>query len=179
MYMYEELIDDLVNDIVSWSEFYIVSDEDSRDLAENFQMMLSNHDISYNVVNDASEYDFEEGDCLLAISRTGEDQFIVNVVEQALSKGIKVYGLSNKKDSVLAFLCNELIVIPESHERDVFASVNEKLNRVLGDDHFEVERARIKAPPSHGKRLFTTIILWVILIAIICLIANVLIKYVL
>ena len=169
MYFDEVLIDELVDDIVSRNDFYIVSDDESGDLAGAVSKMLSNHGISYNLIDFEGEHDFEDGDCLLAISRSGEGQFL-KVVEEAISKKVKVYGLTNKKNSTLAFLCSELIAVDENLEMDVFAIMNQKLAMNLKDDYYEVEKARIKGPPSPAKRLFVRLILWAATILIIVLV---------
>ena len=70
----EGIVEELVDDINSWSNFYIVSDEESVDSVRNLQKRLDELNISSFIVHEVSEYEFEQDDCLLAVSGSGEDK---------------------------------------------------------------------------------------------------------
>jgi D-sedoheptulose 7-phosphate isomerase len=72
----------------------------------------------------ANDYDFErifarqvealaaEGDCLIAISTSGNSPNIISAVMKARSKGCKVIGMTGAKGKKLASLCDSIILIP-------------------------------------------------------------------
>jgi D-sedoheptulose 7-phosphate isomerase len=59
-----------------------------------------------------------EGDVLLGISTSGNSQNVVNAIEVAKSKGMKVVGLSGKDGGKMAQLCDLEIRAPRSEYAD-------------------------------------------------------------
>ena len=59
-----------------------------------------------------------EGDVLLAISTSGNSQNVINAVDAAKDKGMKVIGLTGKGGGKLAALCNVEIRAPHSKYAD-------------------------------------------------------------
>ena len=52
-----EVLDELIEDIDQWSNFYIVSDDDSKQLAIFLGDELENQDISYSIIFKCSHHD--------------------------------------------------------------------------------------------------------------------------
>lgn len=173
MNMDKEFINDLAEDIVSWNDFYMVGDSESERFSQNLQDMLLKHDISCHIIRNSQDFDFNEGDCLLAISSGNHDPFIVEIVETAISKGIKVYGISNDENPALSFLCGEFTIISENHERYFLEVLDEKLSGILKDDVYSLKGAAVSGPPSPVKKLIITVLLW----GVIILIAYLLIRF--
>lgn len=179
-----ETIKDLIMDISSWSNLYLVPDVDSIHLTVELKKVLDSNGISYTMISPENLNDllneFKEGDCLLAISKTGEDKFVLQVAELAISKNLKVYALSNRENSTLAFLAQELLFIPGNFDEaglNVINLINDKLNRYLNYGHYDLEMAHPKAPPSPIKRKIIPCILWAVIILIILLALKFIFKF--
>jgi D-sedoheptulose 7-phosphate isomerase len=72
----------------------------------------------------ANDYDFDrvfarqvealasDGDCLIAISTSGNSSNVIAAVMEARRKGCKVIGLTGAKGKKLASLCDQVILVP-------------------------------------------------------------------
>jgi D-sedoheptulose 7-phosphate isomerase len=72
----------------------------------------------------ANDYDFErifarqvdalavEGDCLIAISTSGNSRNVISAVMKAREKGCKVIGLTGAGGKKLASLCDACVLVP-------------------------------------------------------------------
>ncbi|MEJ2722346.1 MAG: SIS domain-containing protein [bacterium] len=56
----------------------------------------------------------KRGDCLLALSTSGESKNIIRVCQVAKNKGMKVFGLTGQTGGSMAGECDETIKIPET-----------------------------------------------------------------
>jgi len=56
----------------------------------------------------------KKGDCLLALSTSGNSKNIIRVCRVARSKGMVVFGLTGKTGGVMADECDQTIKIPET-----------------------------------------------------------------
>lgn len=146
----EGIVEELVDDINSWSNFYIVSNEESVDSVRNLQKRLDELNISSFLVNELSEYGFEQDDCLLAVSGSGEDKDVLEVVNAAKSGDVKVYGFCIDLKSALAQLCDECIFAEEANFYEDFQeflnAIVEKVESQLKKEEFEINHAFYLGP---------------------------------
>ena len=74
-----------------------------------------------------------EGDILLAISTSGNSENILNAVDAARSKGMKVIGLTGKEGGKLGPLCDVEIRAPHTHYADRAQEIHIKVIHCLLD----------------------------------------------
>ena len=146
----DDIIEELVADINSWSNFYIVSDGESIDLVRDFQNRLDRQNISSFLVYDGAEYKFEQDDCLLAVSSSGEDKFVLEVIKALKSRDVKVYGLCIDLKSGLAQLSDECIFADNDRFRDdcreFLNLIAEKVESQHKEEEFEITPAYYLGP---------------------------------
>ena len=141
-----EVLEDLVENITSWSNFYIIFDEESIGLVKDFQNKLDELDISSFLIEEGAEYDFEEGDCLLAISSSGEDDFILDAVRTAKANDVKVYGVCTDLKSDLAQLCDECIFSSEDTFKE---NTPEFLNAIVENAENQLKKEEYEITPAY------------------------------
>ena len=136
----------LMEDISSWNVFFIAADEDSMDLALRFHDDLDFLNISSEIIGYGEDYGeiFNEGDCILAISKSGRDDFLMKVVKSARLNGVNVYSFCSNFRSGLALLSDEVFVIKDKENFTLICSktideIIEKLhnNNFQADDEFD------------------------------------------
>jgi D-sedoheptulose 7-phosphate isomerase len=74
-----------------------------------------------------------KGDVLLAISTSGNSKNVINAIEAARSKGIKVIGLTGKDGGKMASLCDVEIRAPYSKYADRAQEIHIKVIHALID----------------------------------------------
>ena len=74
-----------------------------------------------------------KGDVLLAISTSGNSKNVINAIETARSKGIKVIGLTGKDGGKMASLCDVEIRAPYSKYADRAQEIHIKVIHALID----------------------------------------------
>lgn len=74
-----------------------------------------------------------EGDVLLAISTSGNSKNVVNAVEAARERGIKVVGLTGKEGGKMAEICDVEIRAPHSKYSDRVQEIHIKVIHTLID----------------------------------------------
>jgi len=75
----------------------------------------------------------QEGDVLLAISTSGNSENVLNAIEAAKKKGLKVIGLTGKDGGRMASLCDVEIRAPKSEYADRVQEVHIKVIHSLID----------------------------------------------
>ncbi len=115
-----EVIEDLVEDMTSWGDFYIAFEDDLKDRTLRFLQDLEWHDIDFVKLEQNNIAEFENSICdedvLLAISRGGDDEFVLEMAKLAKSRHAKVYGICEDDENDLALLADESL----THELDFF-----------------------------------------------------------
>jgi D-sedoheptulose 7-phosphate isomerase len=74
-----------------------------------------------------------EGDILLAISTSGNSENVINAIEAALSKGMKVIGLTGKEGGKIGPMCDIEIRAPHTHYADRAQEIHVKVIHCLID----------------------------------------------
>ncbi|WP_298499570.1 hypothetical protein [uncultured Methanobrevibacter sp.] len=102
---------DLVEEINSWDNFFIIHDDESADRVCEFSKALGEFHIDHFIIGSDDFQLFKSnsyfGDCILAISGSVEDEFILDLVKEAKPMGFKVYAICRDVCS-LAPLADEL-----------------------------------------------------------------------
>ncbi|WP_423147619.1 D-sedoheptulose 7-phosphate isomerase [Rubrolithibacter danxiaensis] len=75
----------------------------------------------------------KEGDVLLAISTSGNSENVINAIEAARKKGIKIIGLTGKDGGKMASLCDVEIRAPKSNYADRAQEIHIKVIHSLID----------------------------------------------
>lgn len=115
---YLTFLDEFFKDISSWTTLHMIYDN-SLDAAaiEIMEILESKHVrpfVYYGGDKDKFRDFINNGDCLLAVG-DGEE-FIINSVEIAKSKEVKVYGICSDVKSPLISLSDEVLVITNDFE---------------------------------------------------------------
>jgi len=74
-----------------------------------------------------------EGDVLLAISTSGNSKNVINAIEMAINKGVKVIGLTGNDGGKMASLCDVEIRAPKSSYADRAQEIHIKVIHSLID----------------------------------------------
>jgi len=74
-----------------------------------------------------------EGDVLLAISTSGNSENVINAIEAARKKGMKVVGLTGKEGGKIGPLCDIEIRAPNTHYADRAQEIHIKVIHCLID----------------------------------------------
>lgn len=83
-------------------------------------MTAISNDCSYDIVFAQQIYGYgNEGDCLIALSTSGNSANIVNAVKTAKALGIHSIGITGSRNCELAALCTICIQVPSRETRDV------------------------------------------------------------
>lgn len=114
------MLDDLVNDMTSWGNLYIIVNEESIDLANGLNEKLEEQDISSFIITEGMEDSFKEDlnedDTVLVISQSGREDYIRTMVKSALKSKTKIYAICADFRSPLAILANETITLKETDD---------------------------------------------------------------
>jgi hypothetical protein len=155
-----EIIDDFVEDISSWSSFYILADDESKFLANEFHEMLKGLGISFVFIESVeNEFDgnADSGDVLLAISQEGRQGNIISLVKDALAKDVNVYSICSDLQSPLALISCEIIPMGKSDEfkesvLEIFDYICEKLSEGLEDEGYSIKDPAYPAPVMPSEK---------------------------
>ena len=116
----EEKIDELLSDINSCNNFYIIANEESIILADELHKRLEEQDISSSIISKGMENSFKEDlnedDLVLVISKSGREDYIRTMVKSALKTKTKVYAICTDFKSPLALFANRTITIKETDD---------------------------------------------------------------
>ena len=86
----KEIINDLVKDLCSQSNFFIIADKESEDIVRNFHKELEEAGKSSFIIVDCIEDELKnnlnKNDTVLFISRLCNDEFLKNMAILALKK---------------------------------------------------------------------------------------------
>lgn len=133
---------EFVEDINSWDNFFIIHDDESADGACEFSKALGEFNIGHFLIGSEDSQLFRSnsyfGDCILAISSSGEDEFILDLVKEAKPMGFKVYAICRDVCS-LAPLADELFDV----EGDFTESLTLTLDTII-DEIRDDRRKNIK-----------------------------------
>lgn len=150
-----EVLDELIEDINPWSNFYIVSDDDSKQLAIFLGDELENQDISYSIIlkgmEDSFKEDLHEDDLVLAISRSGREDHVLSMVKTALKSRVKVYAICSDFRSPLAMFADETIIINEADDfelkvLEIIHEISMNLFKDASDSEYEILKGAEHAP---------------------------------
>ena len=114
----KEIINDLVKDLCSQSNFFIIADKESEDIVRNFHKELEEVGKSSFIIVDGMEEELKnnlnKNDIVLFISRLGNEEFIKNMAILALKKYIEIYSICSDSRSTLSILSERSIIIKET-----------------------------------------------------------------
>ncbi|WP_298499576.1 biotin/lipoyl-containing protein [uncultured Methanobrevibacter sp.] len=156
----------LIADIASWEDFFIVCDEESMDLALKFSADLDLLGVSSRLVDYGGSYEsiFSDGGSVLAISKSGRDDFVIGAVKSARANGVTVYGLCGNFRSGLALLSDEVFTVKNREDFGQFClrtfdEITEKLKDyyLQSDDNFDDSQIAY-APPGESPQFLGTVV---------------------
>lgn len=110
-YLNEKEIEDFINVIVNAHNIFVIGAGRSGLAGKAFAMRLMHLGISSYVVGESTTPAINEGDCLIAISGSGETNTIVSAVKIAKNRGAKVLALTSYPESTLGKLCDAYIFV--------------------------------------------------------------------
>ena len=132
-----DIIDEFIEDISSWDSFFIVYDEQSDSLAGKFSETLDSLEIDNILIgiedSNMLKDNLNFGDIILAMSSSGEDESILNMVKFSKSMNVKVYAICDKFSN-LAMLADEILETDGDFKdsvMEIIDTINEKLGKNL------------------------------------------------
>lgn len=137
----KEIINDLVKDLCSQSNFFIIADKESEDIVRNFHKELEEVGKSSFIIVDGMEEELKnnlnKNDIVLFISRLGNEEFIKNMAIVALKKYIEIYSICSDSRSTLSILSERSIIIKETENFE--ENLIEILDYIKHPDKIKVE----------------------------------------
>lgn len=130
---------------------YIACEDDFKELVSDFQKDIrSNDTFSLRLTRERIEgYKniIGKGDCLLAISKDGNDEFVRDMVKIALGNHIDVYGIYGDFKSGLALLSDDALIVEENFDENLSRFLK-KLRQRIDDDYIMDMPVGIVVPSS-------------------------------
>lgn len=130
---------------------YIACEDDFKELVSDFQKDIrSNDTFSLRLTRERIEgYKniIGKGDCLLAISKDGNDEFVRDMVKIALGNHIDVYGIYGDFKSGLALLSDDALIVEENFDENLSRFLK-KLRQRIDDDYIMDMPGGIVMPSS-------------------------------
>lgn len=130
---------------------YIACEDDFKELVSDFQKDIrSNDTFSLRLTRERIEgYKniIGKGDCLLAISKDGNDEFVRDMVKIALGNHIDVYGIYGDFKSGLALLSDDALIVEENFDENLSRFLK-KLRQRIDDDYIMDMPVGIVMPSS-------------------------------
>lgn len=110
-YLDNESVENFIDYIVNADNIFVIGAGRSGLAARAFAMRLMHLGISSYVVGETTTPAINDGDCLIAISGSGETNTIVSPVKIAKNRGASVLSLTSYPDSTLGKLSNQIIFV--------------------------------------------------------------------
>lgn len=107
----EKEIDDFLNVLVASNNVFLIGAGRSGLAAKAFAMRLMHLGISVYVVGETISPAIEKGDCIIAISGSGETNTIISAVKIAKDRGCKILSLTSYGESTLGKLSDTYILV--------------------------------------------------------------------
>lgn len=115
----EKTIDKFENMIIDANNIFVTGAGRSGLAAKAFAMRLMHLGLSAYVVGETISPAINEGDCIVAISGSGETNTIVSAAKIAKSRGSKVLSLTSYPDSTLGQLSDSFILVKGRTKKEV------------------------------------------------------------
>ena len=110
-YLVAEDIDEFLDIIVSANNVFVTGAGRSGLAAKAFAMRLMHLGLSAYVVGETISPAIYEGDCILAISGSGETNTITSAAKISKNRGAKVLALTSFPESTLGKLADALVIV--------------------------------------------------------------------
>ena len=137
----KEIIKDLVKDLCSQNNFFIIADKESEDIVRNFHKELEELGKSSFIIVEGMEEELKNNlnkkDTVLIISKLGNEEFIKNMAIIALKKYIEIYSICSDFRSTLPILSERSIFIKETENFE--EKLIEILDYIKNPDKINVE----------------------------------------
>jgi D-arabinose 5-phosphate isomerase GutQ len=174
-----DITDELIEDITSWDNFFIIYDGESENLARKFSENLDSLEIDNILIgiedSNILEDNLNSGDCILVISSSGEDETILNMVKPAKSMNVKVYAICDKF-SDLAMLADEIIEVDEDFKDSVTENIEtttEKLGKYIKKNVRELTTGGIASiQPTDFRTHVELTLIFLIFFGFFCLVCT-------
>lgn len=130
----ESLINELVRVILSKDMFYILCDDDYRELTQAFENNLKANGMNTLFLSENMDYVFKNGfqdnANLLIISKSGQNDEIWDFVKTARLNKVKVYGICGDFRHGLAMLCDKTMVFSDYFDaclEEIFSIIHQRI----------------------------------------------------
>jgi biotin carboxyl carrier protein len=112
----EDLLYDLVREILSGNMFYIICDDEFKEVTENFERNLKSNNIKSQFLSgNVEEFagNISNDSCLLVISKSGQNDVIREIIKIARLNHVEVYGIFSDFRHGLAILADKRIILKD------------------------------------------------------------------
>ena len=118
-YLDKDAINSFEDTIIAANNIFVTGAGRSGLAAKAFAMRLMHLGLSAYVVSETISPAINEGDCIVAISGSGETNTIVSAAKIAKSRGSKVLSLTSYPDSTLGQLSDSFILVKGRTKKEV------------------------------------------------------------
>ena len=118
-YLDKDAINSFEDTIIAANNIFVTGAGRSGLAAKAFAMRLMHLGLSAYVVGETLSPAINEGDCIVAISGSGETNTIVSAAKIAKSRGSKVLSLTSYPDSTLGQLSDSFILVKGRTKKEV------------------------------------------------------------
>ncbi|MBE6503536.1 6-phospho-3-hexuloisomerase [uncultured Methanobrevibacter sp.] len=118
-YLDKDAINSFEDTIIAANNIFVTGAGRSGLAAKAFAMRLMHLGLSAYVVGETISPAINEGDCIVAISGSGETNTIVSAAKIAKSRGSKVLSLTSYPDSTLGQLSDSFILVKGRTKKEV------------------------------------------------------------
>lgn len=118
-YLDEKDIDEFEDVIINSEHVFVTGAGRSGLAAKAFAMRLMHLGLSAYVVGETISPAINEGDCIIAISGSGETNTIVSAAKIAKSRGAKVLAVTSYPESTLGQLCDAYVFVKGRTKKEV------------------------------------------------------------
>ena len=118
-YLDEDTIEEFLNGILNANNVFLMGAGRSGLVARAFAMRLMHLGISTYVIGETITPAINEGDCLIAVSGSGETESIVDAVKKTIERKAFVMSLTSNEDSSIAKCSKTHIYIKGRNKEDI------------------------------------------------------------
>lgn len=150
----EDLLYELVQEILSRNMFYIICDDEFKDVTEDFERNLKSNDVNVQFLSgDVEEFksNLHNDSCLLVISKSGQNDVIREIIKIARLNNIEVYGIFSDFRHGLVILSDKRIILKEYFDRQLKKIFDYIVQSVREGPKIGKKRSEPPEPPKKGN----------------------------
>ena len=152
----EDLLYELVQEILSGNMFYIICEEQFKEVTGDFERDLKSNNVNIQFLSgDVEEFksSLANDSCLLVISKSGQNEVIREIIKIARLNNIEVYGIFSDFRHGLVILSDKRIILKDHFDRQLEKIFDYLVQSVKeGPKKIGKKRSEPPEPPEPPKK---------------------------